>query len=117
MKLIANITNHFVNDLLFNIPQDKKQKAAELVEDYAQFMISENRPISFGKCDFLVIFIPLILILFKQYDETDYVKVTDDFKSWYDSEGVEWENSIDDMEPLYYTALYIEHYKKKYVNI
>ena len=111
MELIEKYENY---GFLDNLEESKKQEMSELFENFTKFLLDigeEN--LQWGKCDFSIIFIPLIRKLFTEYGETDYVKVYDDFKNWYEVDGVEWENSKENIELFDFAGLYLQHYKSK----
>ena len=100
---------------LDNVQEKKKEELSELFENFTKYLLNivgeEN--LQWGKCDFSIIFIPLIRKLFTEYGETNYVKVYNDFKNWYEIDGVEWETSKDNIELLDFVGLYLQHYKSK----
>lgn len=99
---------------LENTKEENKEELSELFENFAKYLINigeEN--LLWGKCDFAILFIPLIKKLYEEYGEIDYIKVYNDFKDWYDIEGVNWEKEIDNIDLLDYMGLYIQDYKSK----
>ena len=99
---------------LDNVEENKKEELSELFENFTNHLLKigeEN--LQWGKCDFSIIFIPLIRELYTKYGETNYVKVYNDFKSWYEVEGIEWERSKDDIELYDFVGLYLQYYKSK----
>jgi hypothetical protein len=98
---------------LDNVQENKKEELSELFENFTKYLLNivgeEN--LQWGKCDFSIIFIPLIRKLYTEYGETDYIKVYNDFKGWYEIDGVEWETSKDNIELLDFVGLYLQHYK------
>jgi hypothetical protein len=100
---------------LENVEESKKEELSELFENFTNFLLKiGEEKLSWGKCDFAIIFIPLIRKLYVEYGETDYEKIYLDFKNWYDTEGVEWENTKEDIDLLDFLGLYIQNYKSKY---
>lgn len=94
--------------------EENKQELSELFENFSKYLINigeEN--LLWGKCDFAILFIPLIKKLYEEYGETDYKGVYVDFKKWYNREGVRWEGEIDNIDLLDYMGLYIQYYKSK----
>jgi len=111
MELIEKYENY---GFLDNVEENKKEELSELFENFTKHILKigeEN--LQWGKCDFSIIFIPLIRKLYTEYGETNYIKVYDDFKSWYEVEGVEWETNKDDIELFDFVGLYLQHYKSK----
>jgi len=100
---------------LDNVQENKKEELSELFENFTKYLLNivgeEN--LQWGKCDFSIIFIPLIRKLFTEYGEKDYVKVYNDFKNWYEIDGVEWETSKNNIELFDFVGLYLQHYKSK----
>tara|TARA_R110000751_G_scaffold78658_2_gene158728 strand:- start:49 stop:387 length:339 start_codon:yes stop_codon:yes gene_type:complete len=100
---------------LDNVQENKKEELSELFEKFSNYLLKiigeEN--LQWGKCNFSIIFIPLIRKLFTEYGETNYVKVYNDFKNWYEIYGVEWEASKNDIELFDFVGLYLQHYKSK----
>ena len=97
---------------LNNVDETKKKELSELYENFTNLMLKigeEN--LLWGKCDFAIIFIPLIRKLYEEYGETDYESVYVHFKNWYESEGIEWENTKKDIDLLDFVGLYLQHYK------
>ena len=100
---------------LDNVQENKKEELSELFEKFSNYLLKiigeEN--LQWGKCNFSIIFIPLIRKLFTEYGETNYVKVYNDFKNWYEIYGVECEASKNDIELFDFVGLYLQHYKSK----
>jgi len=111
MELIEKYENY---GFLDNVEENKKEVLSELFENFTNYLLKigeEN--LQWGKCDFSIIFIPLIRKLFTEYGETNYIKVYNDFKNWYEIDGVEWERSKDDIELYDFVGLYLQDYKSK----
>jgi len=94
--------------------EENKQELSELFENFSKYLINiGEKNLLWGKCDFSILFIPLIKKLYEEYGETDYKGVYVDFKNWYDREGVYWEEEIDNIDLSDFIGLYIQHYKSK----
>jgi len=99
---------------LENVEEVKKEKLSELFENFTKFLLKiGEEKLLWGKCDFAIIFIPLIRKLYVEYDETNYKKVYIEFKNWYNLDGVEWEVIKKDIDVFDFISLYLEYYKLK----
>jgi len=112
MELIEKYENY---GFLDNVEENKKEELSELFEGFTNYLLNiiGEEKLQWGKCDFSIIFIPLIRKLFTEYGETDYIKVYNDFKNWYEIDGVEWETSKNNIELFDFIGLYLQHYKSK----
>lgn len=112
MNLMEKYENY---GFLDNVEENKKEELSELFENFTNYLLNiiGEEKLQWGKCDFSVIFIPLIRKLYTEYGETDYIKVYNDFKTWYETDGIEWETSKDNIELFDFVGLYLQHYKSK----
>lgn len=112
MELIGKYENY---GFLDNVQENKKEELSELFENSTNYLLNiiGEKNLQWGKCYFSIIFIPLIKKLFIEYSETDYIKIYNDFKNWYEIEGVEWEKNIVNIDSLDFIGLYLQHYKTK----
>jgi hypothetical protein len=112
MELLEKYENY---GFLDNVKENKKEELSELFENFTNYLLNiREESLQWGKCDFSIIFIPLIRKLYTEYGETDYIKIYCDFKTWYEIDGVEWEKIKDDIELLDFVGLYLQHYKLKH---
>jgi hypothetical protein len=112
MSLVSKYCEY---SFLEGVDDGKKEELCELFENFSKYLLNiGNDSLRWGKCDFSLIYIPLILKLFVEYGESDYKKIFNSFKDWYDEEGVGWELTKSDINSLDFIGLYLQHYKSKY---
>lgn len=96
---------------LVNVEEKDKLRLSQLYEDFIRFLLPLESTLVWGKCDFGILFIPLIRKLYLEYGETDYEKVYNNFKGWYDGEGILWEEANPDLDNFGFMALFLTTYE------
>lgn len=112
MEILEKYKNY---GFLEDVEDDKKEEISKLFEDFTNYLITEvgEDNLKFGDFDFGVIYIPLIKKLFLDYNETDYVKIFKDFKSFLESGVYEWGKNPNKLDSLGVLLLYLAKYKNE----